>query len=64
MIQSINKSEETKRGHISTKLKVAFLIFSAGHARKISLKIFEQEMRKIFKIFPIIFEEKSQNHVI
>jgi hypothetical protein len=40
---------------------VAFSIFSADDSRKI---IFEQEMRKIFKIFPKIFDQKSQNHVI
>jgi hypothetical protein len=45
MIQSINKSEETKQGHILMKKKVASSIFSADDSRKISLKIFEQEMR-------------------
>jgi hypothetical protein len=28
------------------------------------LRIFEQEIRKIFKIFLIIFDQKSLNHVI
>jgi hypothetical protein len=31
---------------------------------KISLKIFEQEMRKIFNIFPNSFDRKSQKNVI
>jgi hypothetical protein len=43
---------------------VAFSIFFADDSKKISLKIFEQEMCKILKIFPIIFDQKSQNHVI
>jgi hypothetical protein len=30
----------------------------------ISSKVFEQEMRKIFKLFLIIFDQKSLNHVI
>jgi hypothetical protein len=51
MIETINKSEETKRGHFCKKEKVAFAILLAGYFRKISLKIFEQEMRKILKIF-------------
>jgi hypothetical protein len=64
MIQSITKSEETKRGHIWLKLKWAFSILLADDSRKISLKIFEQEIRKIFKIFRSIFDQKSQNNVI
>jgi hypothetical protein len=43
---------------------VAFSIFSADDSKKISLKIFEQEMRKILKIFPNIFDQKSQKNVI
>jgi hypothetical protein len=43
---------------------VAFFIFSASGTRKLSLKIFEQEMRKIFEILPNIFDQKSQNHAI
>jgi hypothetical protein len=39
-------------------------ILTADDSRKISLKIFEQEMSKIFKIFPNIFDQKSQNYVI
>jgi hypothetical protein len=31
---------------------------------KISLKNFQQEMRKIFKIFPTSFDQKSQKNVI
>jgi hypothetical protein len=42
---------------------VTFSIVSAGEFRKISLKIFEQEIRKIFKIFPNIFDQKSQNNI-
>jgi hypothetical protein len=33
-------------------------------SKKISLKSFEQEIRIIFKIFPNIFDQKSQKHVI
>jgi hypothetical protein len=40
---------------------MALLIFSAGDYKKNS---FEQEMRKTFKIFPNIFDQKSQKHVI
>jgi hypothetical protein len=39
---------------------VSFSIFLAGDSRKISLKNFEQEMRKIFKIFPNIFDQKQR----
>jgi hypothetical protein len=53
MIQSINKSEETKRGHIWKKEKVAFSIFSAGDPRKISLKMNKKwgKFSKYFKLF-------------
>jgi hypothetical protein len=40
-----------------------FAIFLASEFKKISLKLFEKEMWKIFKIFPNIFDQKSQNHV-
>jgi hypothetical protein len=43
---------------------VAFLIFLSGDSRKISLKLFEQEIKKIFEIFSIMFDQKLQNHVI
>jgi hypothetical protein len=60
MIQSINKSEETKRGHILLKLKWAFSIFSADDSRK----IFEHEMRKNFKIFRKKFDKTCQKKCI
>jgi hypothetical protein len=60
----MNKSKQTKRGHIWKKLKVAFAIFSDGEFRKISLKIFELEMRNISKIFPNSFDQKSQKNGI
>jgi hypothetical protein len=37
-------------------VKVVFQIFSAKDSRKISLKNFEEEMRKIFEIFPKSFD--------
>jgi hypothetical protein len=43
---------------------MAIAIFLAGDFRQISLKIFEQEMRKIFKIIPNSFDQKSQKNVI
>ena len=46
------------------KYMLAFSIFSADDTRKISLKIFEQEMMKINKIFPSILDQKAQTHVM
>jgi hypothetical protein len=42
---------------------VALSIFSASDSKKISLKLFELEMRKFFKMFLIIMDQKSQNQV-
>jgi hypothetical protein len=53
--------EQVRRNKTRTYLKkIKFIIISAGDSRKISLKIFKQEMRKIFKIFPNSFDQKSQ----
>jgi hypothetical protein len=41
---------------------VPFSIFLADDFRKMSLKIFEQEIRKNFKNFRENFDQKSQNH--
>jgi hypothetical protein len=50
-------SEETKRGHIWKKKKVALSKLSACDSRQISLKILEQEMNSIFETFPNIFDQ-------
>ena len=46
------------------KLKSGILNIFSWWFQKNKFEIFEQEMRKIFEIFPIIFDQKSQNHVI
>jgi hypothetical protein len=46
------------------KIKVAIAIFLAGDFRKISLRNFEREMRKIFTIFPNDSDQKSEKNVI
>jgi hypothetical protein len=43
---------------------MAFAIFSAGEFKKISLKMFELEMRKISEIFSNSFDQKSQKNGI
>ena len=49
---------------IKNEIKVAFAIFSAGEFKKISLKMFELEMRKISEIFSNSFDQKSQKNGI